>query len=175
MWSSRALALVLLLTGLTAGLGACGFKPLYGVDQSGLSDPQADLASIRVAPIPDRLGQRVRNQLVSYLAPTGHAAQKRYSLDVSLSLSSEGTALAQDESATRYNLQLVATFELTSLANNKKVFSGTARSIAVYNVITSEYATLVARKDAERRAARDVAEEIRTRLGVFFSRRTKAS
>jgi len=172
---SRHLAPLLLLVLFTGGLSACGFKPLYGVDQSGLSDPQAELATVRVGAIPDRLGQLVRNQLVDYLTPRGQGSQKRYDLNIRLSLSSEGTALARDESATRYNLNLTASFELVDLASRKKVFVGQARSIAVYNVIDSEYATLIAQQDAERRAARDVAEELRTRLGVFFSRRTKSS
>ena len=171
MWLSRTFATLILLT----ALAACGFKPLYGTDPSGLSDPQGELATIRVAPIPDRLGQLVRNQLVEYLTPRGQGAQNRYQLNVKLSLSSVGTALAQDESATRYNLTLTSNFTLVDLSTNKKVFVGVARSIAVYNVITSEYATLIARQDAERRAAQDVAEELRTRLGVFFSRRTKSS
>jgi len=171
MWLSRTFATLILLT----ALAACGFKPLYGTDPSGLSDPQAELSTIRVAPIPDRLGQLVRNQLVEYLTPRGHGAQNRYQLNVKLSLSSEGTALAQDESATRYNLTLTSNFTLVDLSTNKGVFVGVARSIAVYNVIDSEYATLIARQDAERRAAQDVAEELRTRLGVFFSRRTKSS
>jgi LPS-assembly lipoprotein len=174
MWLSRTFV-PLVLMALLLPLSACGFNPLYGVDKTGFSDPQAELATIRVGNIPDRLGQQVRNQLVAYLTPKREGAQKHYALNIRLALSSEGTALAQDESATRYNLQLVAYFELVSLASNKKVFSGQARSIAVFNVITSEYATLIARQDAERRAARDVAEELRTRLAVFFSRRTKAS
>jgi LPS-assembly lipoprotein len=171
MWLSKSITTALLLV----ALAACGFKPLYGVDNSGLSDPQAELATVRVAKIPDRLGQLVRNQLIEYLEPHGKAGQKRYELNIKLSRSSEGSALAQDESATRYNLTLTSNFALVDLATNRKVFVGTVRSIAVYNVITSEYATLIARQDAERRAARDVAEELRTRLGVFFSRRTKSS
>jgi LPS-assembly lipoprotein len=170
---SRPLLLVLMLAFVAGSQTACGFKPLYGIDKSGVSDPQGDLASVRVNPIPDRLGQLVRNQLADYLSPHGSGKQKRYGLNVELSLSSEGTALAQDESATRYNLTMTAAFNLVDLGTNKKVFVGQARSISVYNVITSEYATLIARQDAERRAARDVAEELRTRLGVFFSRRTK--
>jgi len=170
LWS-RATAVTLLLLALSA----CGFKPLYGTDKTGLSDPQAELATVQVSNIPDRLGQLVRNQLVDYLSPTGHASQKRYILKVGLSLSSEGIALARDESATRYNVQLTAHFNLTDLNTNKRIFEGQARSIAVYNVITSEYATLIARQDAERRAASDVADELRTRLSVFFSRRTNSS
>ena len=170
LWSKTTVLAIFLLA-----VTACGFKPLYGTDKAGLSDPQAELATVRVSDIPDRLGQLVRNQLVDYLSPTGHASQKRYDLKVSLSLSSEGIALARDQSATRYNVQLIAHFKLTDLTNHKKVFEGQARSIAVYNVITSEYATLIARQDADRRAASDVADELRTRLSVFFSRRTKAS
>ena len=77
MWLSRTLTSLLLLLALSA----CGFKPLYGTDKSGLSDPQAELATIKVGPIPDRLGQIVRNQLVEYLSPRGHAAQKLYDLN----------------------------------------------------------------------------------------------
>ena len=48
----------------TAGLiiSGCGFKPLYGTPESGES-ASLELASVRVDPIPDRVGQILRNEL----------------------------------------------------------------------------------------------------------------
>ena len=44
----------------------------------------------------------------------------------------------------------------------------TARAIAPYNVVDSQFATLSAERDAQERAAREVGEDIRTRLGLYF-------
>jgi len=97
----------------------------------------------------------------------------RYRLIVTLSENREGLALRRDASVTRYNYVLRATFELRDAATDVVVDKGDARAIAAYNVVDSQFATLSAEQDAETRAARELAEQIRLRLGVGFERRTR--
>ena len=59
---------------------------------------------------------------------------------------------------------------LADARNGTTVSSGTTRSVAAFNVVRSDFATLSAERDAERRAVRDVGDEISTRLAVFFAR-----
>jgi LPS-assembly lipoprotein len=159
----RATALLLLL-----GLAGCGFRPLYGDQERGGTTPQ--LAQILVNPIPDRLGQILRNDLVDRLSPTGAPDRPRYRLSVAIATTKEGLAITKDESITRFNLRISATYVLYDAQNNVEMTRGISRTIAAYNVVQSQFATLIAEKDAESRAARELSEDIRTRLAVFFTR-----
>ena len=46
--------------------------------------------------------------------------------------------------------------------------SGDVTALSAYNVASSPYATVVAERDANDRAANDVAERIRTELALYF-------
>lgn len=155
----------------TLVLCACGFTPLYATHTA--SGPlSADLAAIRIEPIPDRLGQYVRNNLVDLLNGGFEPGAPAYRLAVRLSEDREGLAIERDTSITRYNYTLMAFYELRD-AEGVIVESGKARAIAAYNVVESQFATLSAEKDAEMRAAREVAETIRLRLASGFERRAR--
>jgi len=165
-WSKLA---PVVMIGLLAG---CGFRPLYGEAAVGRTTTTSELASIEVAAISDRVGQNVRNHLIDHLTPKGKTPGTRYRLNVLLTPSQEGIALTRDEAATRINYQLRGKFVLVELSSGREILQGSARSIAVYNVVSADYATLTAEADAERRAAREISDEIKTRLAVFFSRRS---
>ncbi|MCH8188496.1 MAG: hypothetical protein IIB66_07325 [Proteobacteria bacterium] len=153
---------------LLAGLTACGFRPLYG-PQGGYDASLAELASVRVLPIPDRIGQVLHNSLLDRLTPGGAPLNPRYRLGVSMVKQKEGLAFEKDESVTRINLTLSATYQLTEIATGNIVTAGSARSVAAFSVVRSEFANISAEADAERRAARAVGEDIWIRLGVYFS------
>jgi LPS-assembly lipoprotein len=163
---SRAAAALLLLL----ALGACGFRPLYGDADRGGAGTAPQLQQILVNPIPDRLGQVLRNDLVDRLSPSGAPDRPRYRLSVAIATTKEGLAITKDESITRFNLRISATYVLYDAQSNTEVTRGISRTIAAYNVVQSQFATLVAEKDAESRAARELSEDIRTRLAVFFTR-----
>ena len=65
--------------------------------------------------------------------------------------------------ATGQVYQLDATFKLVNVANGKVVLQGKAMSRAAYNRYQEIFANVRARYDAENRAARTVAESIKTR------------
>ncbi len=169
MWWSRGrpltrfAALVLL-----AGLTACGFRPLYG-PQGGYNASLAELASVRIPPIPDRLGQVLHNTLLDRLTPRGAPPNPRYRLGVNMVKRKEGLAFEKDESVTRFNLTVSATYQLTEIATGNVLTTGSARSVAAFNVVQSKFANISAETDAERRAARAVGEDIWIRLGIYFS------
>lgn len=154
-----------MLTGLTA----CGFRPLYG-PQNGYDASLAEMASVKVLPIPERIGQILRNSLLDRLTPRGAPVNPRYRLGVSMEIQKEGLAFEKDESVTRFNLTVSANYQLTEIATGSVITSGSARSVAAFNVVRSDFANISAEADAERRAARAVGEDIWVRLGVFFSR-----
>jgi LPS-assembly lipoprotein len=150
------------IAALCVALAGCGFTPLYG---GGKLSPQ--LSSIYVEEIPERNGFELRTRLIEVLNTDGLMAGKRYRLKVSLSESSQGIALQNDATITRYNNRMEARYVLTD-AGGTVVTQGTQSELSSYNVVQSPYATLSAEQDAGKRAAQDMAERIRLELGVWF-------
>jgi LPS-assembly lipoprotein len=95
---------------------------------------------------------------------------RRYLLAVRLRRTSNALAIQLDNTITRYNLTLIAQIQLLDQEQRTPLYSSTVRRIASYNVRRAPYATLVAELDAERRAAREIGNNIRTLLAVYFAR-----
>ena len=76
----------------------------------------------------------------------------------------------RDDSISRFNLRSTAKFRLTDTRTDQVVFRGRVRSIAAYNTVRSDYANLIAERDARQRSADNLAHEIKTRLAIYFSR-----
>lgn len=163
MWCSRFLAL-----GLCALLvQGCGFRSLYGGGRD--SEAATELATIRVEPIADRIGQQLRNHLLDLLNPRGQAADPRYVLLVQLNGSTQGLAVAKSDLSTRSNYRLVANYRLVGARDKQSIFDGSKIVVSSYNVLTSDFATLIAEKDAKARAVQEIAEGIRIQLAVYFA------
>ena len=153
---------------MTALSAACGFQPLYGERTNAVPVRQA-LNSISIDPIADRVGQLVRNQLIDALTPLGQPRDPAYVLTVTLTQTKEGVAFRSDEQATRFNMTLEARFALREFGSGAIITQGSGRSVAAFNIVRSEYANITAEADAQRRAARQVADNIALRLGVHFA------
>jgi LPS-assembly lipoprotein len=164
MRNARALA-ALTLAGFAGG---CGFHPLYG-DGGATAGTRDKLAAIFVEPIPNRLGYELRNELIDLFDSSGRVSHDAFRLRVTLSQKSEGVALQNDAAITRYNDTLTVHYELTDRFG-KLVTSGDESGLTAYNVVESPYATLIAQRDADTRAAYDIAYRIRTDLAVFFQK-----
>ena len=95
-------------------------------------------------------------------------------LSVSLSEVRQDLAIRKDETATRANLIVTASYELTESATGRAVFKASSTVTTGFNIVRSQYATLSAENDARRRAARVISDDVRTRLAVYFSRRRNA-
>lgn len=164
-----ARATVLLV--LALALGACGFRPLL-TQQAALDRDQevvTELAAIQVDRMGGRLGQQLRNDLIEQLDPATLAVPKRYQLDVNLATRSNALAIQLDNTITRYNLTLRASFVLRDREDGSVMYDSRVTRTASYNVVRQPYAVLVAEQDAERRAAREVSSDIRNLLAVYFA------
>lgn len=154
------------IAALCVALAGCGFTPLYG---GGKVAPQ--LSSIYVEPIAERNGYELRTRLIELLNSDGVLAGKRYRLKITMTESSQGIALQNDATITRYNNRMEAKYVLSD-ASGTLVTQGTQSELSSYNVVQSPYATLAGEQDSGKRAAQDMAERIRLELGVWF-RKTK--
>jgi LPS-assembly lipoprotein len=160
-----------LLLALAAALGGCGFRPMYG-GAGDADDPaiRERLAAIEIRGLDGRIGQILRNDLLDQLNPVGAQVPSRYFLGVQLRRYASALGIQLDNTITRYNLILVARFQLRERDSRRVLYQSIARRETSYNVSQQPFADLIAEQDAERRAAREVSNDIRTQLAVHFAR-----
>lgn len=166
--SFKIFAGAILLFGMMLALSACGFKPLYGGADSQDISPVDHMAAIRISPLPDRIGQQMHNLLRDRLNPIGQPREPAYTLGLRLSESRQELGIRKDETATRANLNLAVQFTLTSVQTGTALYRGQVKSVSSYNILTSPFATGFSEADARTRALRELADSIRTRLGIYF-------
>jgi len=167
-WSRTAVRAVVAL-GLI-GLAGCGFRPLYG-ERSAASVTAPELAAIQIDIIPNREGQLVRNNLLDKMRPRGAAPRELYRLSVGIGIGRESFGIRTDETATRGSLTMNATYTLSDLATGDLLLTATSRAVSSYNILDSDFATVISENDAIRRTAVDLSEEIKTRVAIFLSTR----
>jgi len=149
-------------------LGGCGFHPLYGDHAESGFD--ADLATIKVNTIQDRLGQELALSLRDGLNPQGIKVPARYVLDVKLIAQRNDLGIRSDGTATRTQMMIVANFQLKEIATDKTVLQGNTRTAVSFDAQNDEYANVVARQSAQERSLQDISDDIRNRLAVYVSR-----
>ena len=161
---------LLIAVGLAMGLGlvGCGFQPLYGTTASGARLTEV-MASVDVTPIPGRLGQRIRNELIFENTGGGYAAPTKYTLDITVKESVIDQLVRTTGEATGQVYQVEATFKLRRAGNNEVVLEGQAISRAAYDRFQQIFANVRARYDAQDRVARTIAETIMVRLSAYLS------
>lgn len=165
MWWSRTLA-ALAVAALLAG---CGFRPLYGTASEDAS-VTALLSQVRIATIPDRTGQKLRNLLLDRINPQGQPARPRYHLKVEVKVTRTDLGIERDETATRALLVLTATYTLQDQDRKSVLVQGSTQSTNSFNIVASDFATASGETDAIERAAREVSDDIKTRLALYFTR-----
>ncbi|MGE0154469.1 MAG: LPS assembly lipoprotein LptE [Reyranellaceae bacterium] len=165
--TSRRAALALFLV---LPLAACGFEPLYGNRQQAGDAVFNDFHQIKVATIPERRGQMLRNELLDRLNYRGEPAQPLYELKIALREEEREVLVRSDEVATAVDMTLTANYQLVDRTTGGVLTSAAPKAIMRYNVLASPYATLSSAEDARRRAAKQLADDIRARLGVYFTK-----
>lgn len=150
-----------------AGLTACGFQPLHG--KQTVEQP---IAQIAIDTIPEEAGQALRNRLIDSLNRGGYPDNPAYRLRVkAIKRSAIGMGLDRDsESNTRVQLLATAPFELINTATQEIVTRGNARGFVAYNVLDSQFETIVARKDGEDRALNLLADDIERQIYLYFGK-----
>ena len=166
----------LALAGLTAGC----FQPLYAerttpVGSAGLS---GQLSAVDVAPIDapkgtriDRVSVGVRSELIYDLTGGSGGISPTHRLDVKLTATQ--LQVIVDINTARpdvSNYGIDAVYTLTELATGKKVITGQTFSRVSYNIPGQEqrFAGDRGLRDAENRAAKVIADNIRSRLASYF-------
>jgi LPS-assembly lipoprotein len=173
-FSAGTLSVLALTLVMSTLLSACGFSPLYGQRGSADFTVEKHLALIQVQPIKNRIGQHLHNNLLARLNLKGRPANPLYKLNVTLIESNANLGIKKTAVVTRGNLKLTATFTLSKSVNvaskieSKNLMIATVTAISSYDIPEAHYLALIALKDARARAVKETADDIRTRLGIYF-------
>jgi LPS-assembly lipoprotein len=153
-----------LLVAAVLALGGCALQPIYGGGARG--NVARTLATIEVAPIPDRAGYLMRNALQDRLGTPSGAASFR--LEVELDDAIEGFGIRSDDSVTRERRTLRARYRLVSADGTRTLLDATARADAGIDVVrSSNFAVVAAENSALERLAVDLAEQIGTQVALL--------
>ena len=157
-------------------LAGCGFEPLHKPAAHGEATPAQSLAQIQIRPIEGRVGQQLHNLLLDRLNPAGQSRAPAYYLLIGLRKTTTDLGIREDETATRANLRLTATYNLVSAEDNEVVLRGSSFSVNSYNILDLDvyYATTVAEEDAIRRGLREISNDIELRLSTYFAQAERA-
>jgi LPS-assembly lipoprotein len=172
------------VAGLALAASACTVRPLYMKEDpasaGAAAGATAELASIAVKPVTTRYAQLVRNELTFLLyGGAGEATNSRYTLDLNVSSQLMSTATAPASSRDDVNvptaaiLTLTARYTLTDLTTNKMVAKGGRNITSSIDVPRQQFAAMRAEKDAQQRAARELAQLLRFAIAQDLVREGK--
>lgn len=167
---SKALRFAGYAAGLTAllALSGCQVKPLYATN----SGTQAALASIDFSEADDRVELEVRNHLV-FLAGggAGEPVNPEYDVDFNVTTRYIGVLIDLKTDLPRAGrVELRADFSLKRRATGEILRTGQRRTVALVDYPDQEFAKIRATRDAEDRAARELAELIRADIAAWLGR-----
>jgi LPS-assembly lipoprotein len=148
--------------------GGTGFRPMYGSAAIG-GNVEAKLAQVEFGSIPGRVGQRIRNELIFQGTGGGNALPPTYRFEVTIRESVTSTLVRRDGESQSQIYNLDAKFQLVSLKDRKVVLEGVSYGRAGFERNTSIFANVRAREDAENRAAKSVAQDLKSRLAAHLA------
>jgi LPS-assembly lipoprotein len=163
---------------IAALTGGC-FQPLYG-EQSPTGAPvlREQLSAVEVLQISApsgtdeaRIAVEIRNALLYDLTGGGYAAPPTHRLKISIA--STRVSIIVDVNTSRpdvANYGLNASYTLTEIATGKIVVTGTTFARVSYDIPGQEqrFARVRGLRDAELRAAKVIADNVRSRLASYF-------
>ena len=173
------IAVRLLAVAALAGLTAGCFQPMYAERTDGTPGLRDKLMGVELPPVEKpnasrdaRIGVEIRNALAFKLygqatgsSPT-HKLVLRFTTTRNSLILDPNTALPSSE-----NYGIDAQYNLIDLATNKSVMTGSTFSRVSYDIPgqLQRFARARAFRDAEDRAAQEIAENIQTRLASYFT------
>lgn len=163
-WFNRSSSFAAL--GLAAlALSGC-IEPMYGPLSSN-AELVPELQAIRVAPIQNRIGHYLEDELKFNFNGTGSSVTPRYRLEVKLIESVRSPILdTVTGRATSASVVVSAEYKLLSLPDEREVTKGTALTVASYDRFSNRVANVRAARDGEIRDAKVLADGIRTRIAA---------
>lgn len=170
------MAKIAVLAFVALGAAGCQFQPLYS-SNSGTTGPSGvALSQVSVSEVDTREAQQVRNHLIFLLS--GGASPVNPSHDVKLRVSSSTTNLAgaiQSRTSSQIgntagSVQVTASYEVHDRSRNEIIARGTRQASAAFDQTSQSFANQRAERDAENRAAKALAEQLRLAIASDFNK-----
>lgn len=163
------------LAALLLFLAGCGFSPVYAPRAGRV--PQAELAKVFVAVIPNRSGQLLRQALQVRLEGSSASSAKLYTLAVNYGISSEGIGINPDSSTSFVRFNAKANWSLLNpVPGTPPLVTGVALAQDSYSVIVNQYFySDLSTTAVDRRFADAIANQIVLRLAAYFHDHAKVA
>lgn len=146
-------------------LTAC--QPLYSSPDGGIVGSNSALSSISVANVDTRSAQQVRNHLIFLLSGGISPIDSAYELRIRVSSSATTSASRLDSTGkTAGNVVTTVSYDLYDNTKKSINFSGSRSASASYDQTSQSFANERAKRDAENRSAKAVAEQIRLAIAA---------
>ncbi len=155
---------------LAAGfIGGCTVKPMLATTTNDFRTADGvQMSSVSVAEVGTRYAQEVRNHLIFLLhGGAEQPSNPAYRLNLSVARSVMSTVQIQSggvHEPTAGTVRMTGSYTLVDSATGVTVAQGVQEATASFDRPLQEYAVLRAERDAENRAARELAEFIRLSL-----------
>jgi LPS-assembly lipoprotein len=151
-------------------LSGCGFRPLYGANGASHAPAvAAQFASIQIPPLPDRIGQEMRNKLIDSLHASGPDADFKYRLTVRVREADLNLGLQQNSTSTRGQVKISAEYWLTEADSGKTLLHETLRTSTGYNILVNQFGSVLSNDDARDRGLDEISDEMTTHLALYFN------
>jgi LPS-assembly lipoprotein len=159
----RAAAMAALLV-----MAGCTWKPLYSTNgQVDQNLATSVLSQVSVGPVETRPAQQVRNHLIFLLQGGRDQAQTRYRLQMRITdTRNEYAAVEGIRDFTAGSITMTASYDLIDTTSNTRVAGGSRFATATYDRTSQSFANERAARDAENRAARELAEQLRLAIAA---------
>lgn len=159
----RRAAIVAVALLAAAGLGGCGFTPLYAAP--GVTP---GLAAISIEQPQGRLGFLLREQLDDAFAHNPNVPpQWRMELALRESRSSRGVRV--DNVADRFEYRVDADYGLHDITTGRRVTGGSVRVSVTYANPNQPYAAISGDQEGQERAAAEAARQIQLQLATWVA------
>lgn len=159
-------------------LAACTVQPLNATSSTTTlpGDVQSQdivtlMKSIDVDPVNERVAQQVRNRLLFRLNGGQMVPDGRYKVKMVVVPTTSSLAIESDSlSTTAAQVAVTVDYQLIDKETNLAVSGGKRRAVASYDKTPQSFANERAERDAQNRAATEVAEQLRIAIAQYLAK-----
>jgi LPS-assembly lipoprotein len=155
-------------------LSACGFEPMYGGttrNSYGATASEDKLSKIHIANVPNAEGQYLRNALMDRLYRHGRPADALYTLNIDpLQERLINLDITIESETTRRQITIKTSFTLIDNQSKETLLSRSVSASNSYNILGSQFTTLVSKEDAREAVLNDIARQIEGQLALYMNR-----
>ncbi len=150
-------------------LSSCTIQPLNSTKPNTALAPTA-LSNIEILNVSNRVGQQVRNQLIFALNGGKEPVGAAHSLKlIVVARKATISVVTSTKAPTAAQVTVSAIYTLKQKSDGEIIATGTRQAIASYDRTNQSFANQRAERDAEDRAANEVAEQLRLLIAATLA------